>query len=85
MFVHQGRWPKCSAAGGVTPRGRLFLRKYKDSINEVRTAAILRHLLRHIRRGPILVFCDSGQPHRSKLVQTFLHDHLRLDAHRFPG
>ena len=84
VFVHQGRWPKFLAISGVTPRGRLFFRVYKDSINGVRAVAFLRHLLRHIRRRPILVFWDNGQAHRSKLVQAFLHAHPRLKAHRFP-
>jgi putative transposase len=85
VFIHQGRWPKFSAISGVTPRGKLFFRSYAGSIDEVRVIAFLRHLLRHIRRRPILIFWDNGQPHRSKLVKAFVQQHPRLETHRFPG
>jgi len=45
----------------------------------------LRHLVRHIRRRPILVFWDSGPHHRSRLVREFLNGEPRLKTHRFPG
>jgi transposase len=85
VLVHQGRWPKFSAISGVTPRGKLFFRAHKNAINGARAVAFLRHLLRHIRRRPILIFWDNGQPHRSKLVKAFLLEHPRLEVHRFPG
>ncbi len=58
---------------------------YSGSIDETRAVAFLRHLLRYIRRRPILVFWDNGQPHRSKLVKAFVRMHPRLETHRFPG
>jgi transposase len=47
--------------------------------------AFLHPLLRHIRRRPILLFWDNGPHHRSRLVQGFLREHPRIEAHRRPG
>ncbi len=85
VLVHQGRWPKFSAISGVTPAGRLYFRVHEDSIRGPQVVAFLRHLLRHVRRRPILAFWDSGPHHRSKVVRAFLEDHPRLEVHRFPG
>jgi|SRR5579875_473236 len=83
--IHQGRWPKFSAIRGVTPRGRHYFRVHERSICGPQVIAFLRHLLRHIRRRPILVFGDRGPHHRSKLVRGFLAPQPRLEVHRFPG
>ncbi len=85
VLVHQGRWPKFSAISGVTPAGRLYFRVHERSVRGPQVVAFLHHLLRHIRRRPVMVFWDSGPHHRGKVVQTFLKDHPRLEAHRFPG
>jgi transposase len=45
----------------------------------------LEHLLRHIRRRPIMVFWDGGRPHHSDETRAFLRAHPRIEAHRFPG
>lgn len=63
---------------------KLFFRMHVNSINTVRAVAFLHHLLRHIRRQPILILWEGGQPHRSKMVKAFLHDQPRLEVHRFP-
>lgn len=84
VLVHQGRWPKVSAIGGITARGRLYLKIRKGSIRGPQVIAFLRHLQRHIRRRPIMVFWDNGQPHRAKLVRAFLEKNPRLEAHRLP-
>lgn len=59
-LIHHGRWPKNSAISGVTPAGRLYFRVHEDSIHGSQVVAFLRHLLRHIRRRPIMVFWDNG-------------------------
>ncbi|MHB8351663.1 MAG: IS630 family transposase, partial [Thermoplasmata archaeon] len=85
VLLHQGRWPKFSAISGVTPVGRLYFRVHEDSIRGPQVIAFLRHLLRPIRRRPIMVFWESGPHHRSGIVREFLQDHPRLEVHRFPG
>ncbi len=85
MLIHQGRWPKFSAISGVTPRGKLYLQVHPDTIATEQVVEFLRHLLRHIRRRPILVFWDGGRPHRSDETRAFLRAHPRIEAHRFPG
>lgn len=85
VLLHQGRWPKFSAISGVTPAGRLYFRVHEDSIRGPQVIAFLRHLLRHIRRRPIMVFWDNGPHHRSVVVREFLEAHPRLEVHRFPG
>lgn len=85
VLVHQGRWPKFSAISGVTPAGRLYFRVREATIRGPQVVAFLHHLLRHIRRRPIMVLWDSGPHHRAKVVQKFLEEHPRLEVHRFPG
>ncbi|MCI4343644.1 MAG: IS630 family transposase [Thermoplasmata archaeon] len=85
VLLHQGRWPKFSAISGVTPTGRLYFRVHEESIRGPQVVAFLRHLLRHTRRRPIMVFWDNGPHHRSNLVNEFLETHPRLEVHRFPG
>lgn len=85
QLVQQGRWPKFSTISGVTPAGRLYFRVCEGTIRGPQVVAFLRHLLRHIRRRPIMVFWDSGPHHRAKIVQEFLREQSRLEVHRFPG
>ncbi len=85
MLVHQGRWPKFSAISGVTPRGKLYIRVHEDTVATEEVIEFLQHLLRHIRRRPIMIFWDGGRPHRSDETRAFLRGHPRLEAHRFPG
>jgi transposase len=85
VLVHPGRWPKFSAIGGVMPRGRLYFRVRARTIRGPQVVAFLRHLLRHIRRRPIMVFWDSGSHHRSNLVRAVLATKPRLEVHRLPG
>jgi hypothetical protein len=81
VLIHQGRWPKFSAISGVTPRGRLYFRVHEESIRGAHVVAFLHHLLRHIRRRPIMLFWDNGPHHRSRLVHEFLREHPRIEAH----
>jgi transposase len=85
VLLHQGRWPKFSAISGVTPAGRLYFKVHDSSIRGPQVVRFLCHLLRHIRRRPIMVFWDSGPHHRSVVVREFLEENPRLEVHRFPG
>ncbi len=85
VLIHQGRWPKFSAISGVTPRGKLYIQVHKDTIATDQVVEFLQHLLRHIRRLPILLFWDGGRPHHSDVTRAFLRAHHRIEAHRFPG
>ena len=85
VLVHQGRWSKFSAISGVTPTGRLYFRVHESSIRGPKVVAFLRHLLRHIRRRPVMVFWDSGPHHRAKVVRKYRATQPRLEVHRFPG
>jgi transposase len=85
VLIHQGRWPKFSAISGVTPRGKLYIQVHKDTIATEQVMEFLEHLLRHIRRRPIMVFWDGGRPHHSEETRGFLRAHPRIEAHRFPG
>ncbi len=85
VLIHQGRWPKFSAISGVTPRGKLYIQVHKDTIATDQVVEFLQHLLRHIRRRPILLFWDGGRPHHSDVTRAFLRAHQRIEAHRFPG
>jgi transposase len=84
-LIHQGRWPKFSAISGITPAGKLYFNVHKSSIAGPQVIEFLEHLLRQIRRRPIMIFWDSGPHHRSKLVQAYLRNRPRLEVHRFPG
>ena len=64
------------------PSGRLYLKGRKGSIRGPQVIAFLKPLQRPIRRRPILIFGDNGQPPRSKLVRAFLEVNPRLEAHR---
>ena len=85
VLVHQGRWSKFSAIGGVTPTGHLCFRVHESSIRGPKVVTFLRHLLRPIRRRPIMVFGDGGPHHRAKVARTPLATPPRLGVHRFPG
>ena len=60
VLIHQGRWPKFSAVSAITPRGKLYIKVHEGSIKTDQVIAFLKHLLRHIRRRPIMVFWDGG-------------------------
>ena len=85
VLVHQGRWPKFSAISGVTPRGKLYIHVRKSTIATEQAIQFLRHLLRPIRRRPIMIFWDGGRPHKSDATRAFLKAHPRVEVHRFPG
>jgi transposase len=85
VLVHQGRWPKFSAISGVTPRGKLYIQVHKETIATEQVIELLQHLLRHLRRRPLMVFWDGGRPIRSDETRAFLRAHPRIEAHRLPG
>ena len=85
VLIHQGRWPKFSAIRGVTPKGKLYIQLHKDTVATEEVVEFLHHLLRHIRRRPIMIFWDGGRPHGSEETKAFVKAHPRLEVHRFPG
>ncbi len=85
VLIHQGRWPKFWAICGFTPQGHLYLKVRKGSVPGPQVIVFLKHLQRHIRRRPIMILWDNGQPHRSKLVRANLEKNPRLKAHRLPA
>ena len=85
LLLHQARWTKLSAISGVTPRGRLYFSVHNGAIRDKQAVAFLTHLLRHIKRRPIMLIWDRGQPHRSALVKKFLKEHPRLEVRFLPG
>ena len=85
VLIHQGRWPKFSAISGVTPKGKLYIQLHKDTVATEEVVEFLHHLLRHIRRRPIMIFWDGGRPHWSEGTTAFVKAHRRLEVHRFPG
>jgi putative transposase len=69
----------------VTPTDRLYFRVHESSIRGTKVVAFLRHLLRHVRRRPIVVFWDGGPHHRANVVRSSLAIQPRLELHRFSG
>jgi transposase len=68
-------------------RGRhgFYFRTYpKEYINNVKVAAFLRHLLRHLR-GPVIVIWDGGTMHKGEPIRQVLVDHPRLRVERLPA
>lgn len=89
LTVKASHRDKLSLIAGLTlsPQRRrigLHYRGYaKQSVNNVRTAAFLRHLLRQVR-GPIVVLWDRGSMHRGPAVRELLQKHPRLSAEFLP-
>ena len=61
-----------SAVSAITPRGKLYIKVHEGLDQADQVIAFLKHLLRHIRRRPIMVFWDGGNPRHSKRTQAFL-------------
>lgn len=80
---------KVSLIAGLTlsPRRQrigLHYRAYpKASVNHVRTAAFLRHVLRQVR-GPLVVLWDRGNMHKGPALRTLARQHPRLSFELLP-
>jgi putative transposase len=85
-----GGWTKISAisAISVSPRKRrinLYTRFHvSKNIRRLEVLAFLRHLLRHLKKGFVLVW-DSSAIHKSDAVKKFIKTQGRIHAYRFPG
>jgi len=55
VLIHQGRSPKFSAISGVTPKGKRYIQVHKETVAAEQVVEFLHHLLRHIRRRPIII------------------------------
>lgn len=62
--------------------GMYFCLHPNEAINHQRVARFLGTLLRHLRRGRLLVIWDNGRMHRGPALRTLLHrtDRIRLYA-----
>ncbi len=56
----------------------------KESINNLKVAAFLRRLLRHLR-GPVIVVWDGGTMHKGEPIRHVLADYPRLRVERLPA
>lgn len=89
LTVKASHRDKLSLIAGLTlsPRRRrvgLHYRGYaKQSVNQVRTAAFLKQLLRQVR-GPIVVLWDRGSMHRGPALRALLDKHPRLSVEQLP-
>jgi transposase len=76
------------AAFTLSPRRRrqgLYFQTYpQEYINNVKVAAFLRRLLRHLR-GPVIVVWDGGGMHKGDPIRQVLADHPRLRVERLPA
>jgi transposase len=76
------------AAFTLSPSGRrrgLYFETYpKAYINNVKVAAFLRQLLRHLRR-PVIVVWDGGNMHKGDPIRQMLSDFPRLRVERLPA
>jgi transposase len=81
---------KVSVIGAFTlsPKGRrrgLYFRTYpKEYLNNVKVAAFLRQLLRHLR-GAVIVVWDGGNMHKGDPIRQVLADYPRLSLERLPA
>lgn len=84
-LTHCFNWTKLSAISAITPSGNLYFRVHRGAIDAERVVAFLRHLLRHVRRRPVVILWDGAPIHRSARTRAFLAEHPRLEVHRLPA
>jgi transposase len=81
---------KVSAVAAFTRSPRrhrqgLYFQTYpKEYINNVKVAAFLRQLLRHLR-GNVIVIWDGGNMHKGEPIRQVLADYPRLRLERLPA
>ena len=84
-----GKWTKISSISAISvspgrKRIALYIRFRGRNIRALEVAGFLRHLLRHLRKGFVLLW-DSGAVHKARLIQQFLKEHPSIWAYSFPG
>jgi transposase len=85
MLYHCFNWPKLSAISAVTPRPSAYLRLVRGTITSPYVIEFVRHLL-HWIPGPIFLFWDGLNTHRSIMTRAALaQHHPRLHVYRLPA
>jgi transposase len=76
------------AALSLSPRrhrpGLYFQTHPKDFVNNVKAAAFVRQLLRHLR-GQVILIWDRGTMHRGDPIRALLRDYPRLTIEELPA
>jgi transposase len=85
ILRHCFNWPKLSAISAVTPNPHPYLHLDRGTIASDEVIRFVAHLLRQIP-GPIFLFWDGGNPHRSRRTRTALCAYRkRLWVYRLPA
>lgn len=91
VLLHRARHrQKVSVIGavGISPRRRrcrLFFNTHLNaSVNDRKVAAFLRDVLRHLRRGHVVVVWDRINSHRSKFLRHWIDRHPQLHTELLP-
>ena len=85
ILRHCFNWPKLSAISAVTPNPHAYLHLVPGTIASDEVIRFVEHLLRQIP-GPIFLFWDGGNPHRSRRTRAVLHGYRqRLRVYRLPA
>lgn len=83
-LIHGFNWKKLSAISAVSLRGSLYFRLHEGAVRTPQVIAFLRHLLRHIRRRPIVILWDNVNTHHARETREFLRLHPRIQVHYLP-
>jgi transposase len=85
ILRHCFNWPKLSAISAVTPNPHAYLHLVPGTIASEEVIGFVKHLLRQIP-GPIFLFWDGGNPHRSRRTRAALRAYRqRLWVYRLPA
>ncbi len=77
--------PKLSAISAVTPNPHTYLQLVPRTITSPHVIRFVQHLLRHLP-GPIFLFWDGANPHRSRQTRAALESFRdRLTIYRLPA
>lgn len=85
-----GGWTKISSISAISvsagrKRIALYIRFHPlKNIRYPQVLIFLRYLLRHLRRGFVLLW-DRGSSHKAGAVKRFFKDHPRIHPYFFPG
>jgi transposase len=85
ILRHCFNWPQLSAISAVTPNPHVYLHVVAGTIASGEVIGFVRHLRRWIR-GPVFLFWDGCNPHRSRRTRAALAEHRgRLPVYRLPA
>lgn len=79
-------YKQLNVISGITPKGRLFMQIYNDTICGEQVVTFLKHLLHHIS-GKLLIIWDGASIHRGQVLRDFLSagGSQRIHLERLPG